>query len=53
MPQITVPEVVDAYFLPNPAYANTKTTLEVLVTERIIQLRPEVIYSGEVYSGEA
>ena len=50
--QITIPEISAAAITPNPVDMNRQATLTVTVTERIIQLQPEIYYSGDLYSGE-
>ena len=42
----TPPVILSAQLSENPTYINEKLVLTVMVTE------PEIIYSGEIYSGE-
>ena len=49
---ILIPEIMVASFSANPVYMNSKTVLSVEVTEKTIILEPELLYSGEIYSGE-
>lgn len=45
-------EIASAEFAPNPVNINTSTKLAVAVSETVKILEPEIIYSGEIYTGE-
>lgn len=49
---ILVPMIVSAAFAINPVAINSKTVLEVFITEKAFEVQPEIIYSGEIRSGE-
>lgn len=50
---IQVPNIESASFSVNPVYINGSTVLSVKVSEKTIELFPEIFYSGEIHSGEA
>lgn len=49
---VLVPVITGASFSVNPVNMNGSTVLSVVVTESAIILEPEIMYSGEIYSGE-
>lgn len=49
---VTIPQIIDASFSPNPVNMNTATKLTVQITEEIKILAPTWFYSGQLYSGE-
>lgn len=49
---ILIPVITSSLFSVNPVDMNSKTVLSVTVTETTIILEPELLYSGELYSGE-
>lgn len=50
---VLMPQITAVSFAQNPTTINTKVVLTVTVTEQLITLEAETIYSGEVYAGEA
>lgn len=50
--QLLMPEVVNALILPNPTDINSTIRIQVTVSEKLVTLDEEKLYSGEVYSGE-
>lgn len=49
---IKIPTIKNADYTPKPATINQKFVLRVFVDEITKILTPEIIYSGEIYSGE-
>lgn len=49
---VLVPDISSAAFSVNPVAINSKTVLTIKVTEKIVVLEPDKMYSGELYSGE-
>lgn len=50
--QLLIPEVTRATLTPNPVDINTTVFIQVFVSEKVVTLNEEKIYSGELYSGE-
>ena len=50
--QLTIPEITSARITPNPANINSSVLIQVFITEKVVTLSEEKIYSGELYSGE-
>lgn len=50
---VVVPEVVSASFSSNSTSINTRIVISVQVVDKTVYLEPELIYSGEIHSGEA
>lgn len=50
---VLVPNISTATLSPNPVAINGKVILMIKVTEEIVVLEPDKIYSGEIFSGEA
>lgn len=48
-----IPKITSASIDPNPVSINGDAILSVVVIEETVILYPEVITSGEIYSGEA
>ena len=49
---VTMPKITAASFSVNPCTINEKIILTVTVVEQSVTLEAEVIYAGEIYTGE-
>ena len=49
---VTMPKITAASFSVNPCTINEKIVLTVTVVEQSVTLEAEVIYAGEIYTGE-
>lgn len=48
-----IPKITGAIITQNPVSMNGRAVLSVLVSDETVILYPEILYSGEIYSGEA
>ena len=51
--QYTMPVITAAVITPNPADINSAVKISLTITEKTVILSEELIYSGEIQSGEA
>ena len=51
--QYTMPIITAAVITPNPADINSAVKISLTITEKTVTLSEELIYSGEIQSGEA
>lgn len=50
--QLLIPEVTSANLIPNPVDMNSTIHVQVFISEKLVTLDEEKVYSGELYSGE-